>query len=376
VEANANSGDRMRLVGILASGPIIVQDVLPQSPADHAGLKTGDQILSVEGTPVLSLMTLSDYLNGHSSAPTHIQILRQGSPLELTLTAQKVTYSYPLAKIAPLGSKNVYVKCLPTFATEVDPSEAAVHTLTDLIVFDINAPEGEIPALEKIELGQSIRKVQDQSFSTLDQFIELTNARAYQIQLELELSSGESLNHVTLPASFRAEIEAPREQTLLGFSRKLEWDIAHPTPWRQISESLSMTWRVLMSLISSSSDVGIQNLMGPPGIIRTLHTFSMEDVRLVLAFTVLLNINLAVLNLLPIPVLDGGHILFATIARVRGRPLNRLFIAKLQGVFMLMLFALMLYVSFFDVRRWQGDNTMEKRMELDRAYIVSPKFKN
>jgi len=79
------------------------------------------------------------------------------------------------------------------------------------------------------------------------------------------------------------------------------------------------------------------------------------DIRLVLWFTILVNINLAVFNLLPIPVLDGGHMLFATIAKLRGRSLPANFIATTQSVFVVLLFSMIIYVSFFDVRRWARD---------------------
>ena len=64
-----------------------------------------------------------------------------------------------------------------------------------------------------------------------------------------------------------------------------------------------------------------------------------------------MNVNLAIFNLLPIPVLDGGHMLFATIGRLRGRALPSSFIVTTQSVFMVLLLSLVLYVSFFDVRR-------------------------
>jgi regulator of sigma E protease len=68
-------------------------------------------------------------------------------------------------------------------------------------------------------------------------------------------------------------------------------------------------------------------------------------------FTILININLAVFNLLPIPVLDGGQMLFATIGKLRGRALPVNFIMSAQSVFMVLLLSMILYVSFFDVRR-------------------------
>ena len=81
------------------------------------------------------------------------------------------------------------------------------------------------------------------------------------------------------------------------------------------------------------------------------------DIRLVLWFTILVNINLAIFNLLPIPVLDGGHMLFATVAKIRGRALPSNFIMTTQSVFMMLLLTMILYVSFFDVRRLVRDNT-------------------
>ena len=72
-----------------------------------------------------------------------------------------------------------------------------------------------------------------------------------------------------------------------------------------------MTWRTLASLVHPHSDIGISKLSGPVGIIRVFHLAAQADIRIVLWFTILVNINLAVFNLLPIPVLDGGHMLFA-----------------------------------------------------------------
>jgi Zn-dependent protease len=66
---------------------------------------------------------------------------------------------------------------------------------------------------------------------------------------------------------------------------------------------------------------------------------------------VLLNLNLAVLTLLPIPVLDGGHILLAIIEKVRGRPLSLRVTEAVTTAFALALISFMLYVSFFDARR-------------------------
>ncbi len=112
-----------------------------------------------------------------------------------------------------------------------------------------------------------------------------------------------------------------------------------------------MTIRTLSSLINPQSDIGISKLSGPVGIIRVFHLAAQADIRLVLWFTILVNINLAIFNLLPIPVLDGGHMMFATIGKLRGRALPTNFILTTQSVFMVLLFSMILYVTVFDVRR-------------------------
>jgi regulator of sigma E protease len=66
---------------------------------------------------------------------------------------------------------------------------------------------------------------------------------------------------------------------------------------------------------------------------------------------VLLNINLAVLNLLPVPVLDGGHIVMAIIERIRRKPISVKFVEWTTTGFALLLIGFMLYVTFFDIQR-------------------------
>ena len=76
-----------------------------------------------------------------------------------------------------------------------------------------------------------------------------------------------------------------------------------------------------------------------------------SDWRLALSFLVLLNINLAIINLLPIPVLDGGHIVMALVEQLFGRPLPRRLVEYTTTGFAVLLIGFMLYVSFNDVKR-------------------------
>jgi len=128
-----------------------------------------------------------------------------------------------------------------------------------------------------------------------------------------------------------------------------------------------MTFRTLGSLINPQSDIGLSKLSGPVGIVRVFHLAAQADLRLVLWFTILVNINLAIFNLLPIPVLDGGHMLFATLGKLRGRALPPNFVMTTQSLFMVLLFSMIIYVSFFDVRRLVRDNSAPPPVAEDPA---------
>ena len=86
--------------------------------------------------------------------------------------------------------------------------------------------------------------------------------------------------------------------------------ITHPTAWEQIEHSVGIMYTTITKVVSSQSDVGVQHLAGPIGIGKGYYQMltSPDGWKMALSFTVLFNINLAILNMLPFPVLDGGHI--------------------------------------------------------------------
>jgi regulator of sigma E protease len=148
--------------------------------------------------------------------------------------------------------------------------------------------------------------------------------------------------------------------------------MTHPSPITQITAPIVMTVRTLWSLINPSSDIGLSKLAGPVGIVRIFHSAAEAGFRAVLMFTILININLAVFNLLPIPVLDGGQMLFATIGKLRGRALPVNFIMTAQSVFMVLLFSMVIYVSFFDVRRIVRDVNTSRAEAASAAAPAAP----
>ena len=89
--------------------------------------------------------------------------------------------------------------------------------------------------------------------------------------------------------------------------------------------------------------------------------------RLAIWFSVLMNVNLALLNMLPIPVLDGGHILLAIIEGIRRKPISTRIISSIQTGCAVLLIAFMVYIAFYDVQDLPWKRSKEKPVELKFA---------
>jgi regulator of sigma E protease len=130
--------------------------------------------------------------------------------------------------------------------------------------------------------------------------------------------------------------------------------LVHPDPLEQIQSSVGQIVGTIGALLHRKSEIGVQQLGGAVMIARIYYNlFESEDGwRLALWFSVLFNVNLALLNLLPLPVLDGGHILFSLIEAVCRRPISAKILQSIQTGFAVVLIAFMLFIAFFDTSDW------------------------
>jgi regulator of sigma E protease len=127
--------------------------------------------------------------------------------------------------------------------------------------------------------------------------------------------------------------------------------IIKPSIGKQIKDTTKMMWITITSVVSPDSSIGIQHLSGPVGIGK-LQYFQLQmdyPILRIMSFLVLLNINLAILNMLPFPVLDGGHIVLATMEWIAKRPVRVKLLEVIQMGFVFLLFGIMLYVSSKDL---------------------------
>ena len=99
--------------------------------------------------------------------------------------------------------------------------------------------------------------------------------------------------------------------------------------------------------------VSVKSFAGPVGILGGWwNEFASGGMRRGLWLAVVLNINLAIFNLLPLPVLDGGHIVFALIEAVLRKPVNARFVHVVTTGFAALLIGFMLYITFNDIQKF------------------------
>ncbi|HSI34519.1 MAG: site-2 protease family protein [Phycisphaerae bacterium] len=101
-----------------------------------------------------------------------------------------------------------------------------------------------------------------------------------------------------------------------------------------------------------SRDVSPSNLMGPLGIFKAGHSFANRGGDWLIWFLAMISANLAVVNFLPIPIVDGGHFIFLLIEKIIGRPPSRKVLETAQLVGLLFIGFVFLYVTFNDISRF------------------------
>lgn len=368
VEINAVSGDQMRMIGVSPAETLNIAQVMEGAPAEDAGLKAGDQIVSVDGTRVYGILQLFDLLEATQGRAAQVEIQRDGVSEIVEVAPDIIQTTKPLLTLnTPEGTVDV----LPVFAELPGSTQAMQIEPAELTLFSKLSEN----AMGQARRGDTLVKVNGQKVHTLNGVVSLIGKHAgSDITLELKNAEGGAFN-VSYPAgSLSAKITAPKTRTMLGVVFQPEQILRHPNPIAQFVDITVTTFRTLSSLLSPSSDISVQHLSAAPGIARVIHQFSMQDIRLVLWLVTLLNINLAILNLLPIPVLDGGHILFAVIEKIRGKALPSKSVQSIQGAFMLMLLGLMLYVTAFDIQRWRGDAQSEDDRVLEQELYLPVEF--
>ncbi len=327
----------------------IVGEVIAGSPAENAGIHQGDKVIAINGKPVNGFA-------GSLDSITEGIILSKGKQIEFTIERPGIS--------APL-------KLISEFQT----------AKTQWFQRGGLRQVGIGPEIDHIELGSIVKgsPAEKAGFKDGDRLVSMNGQKfandeaavafikqigAQPIQFEI-IRAGQTLKLTATP-QVPSSPEGKGPMLGLGFygAPYQNQGIVHPGPIQQVSESLRMMWTTITSVIAPDSSIGVGHLSGPVGIAKMQYALlQMENGwRRILAFMVLFNVNLAVLNMMPFPVLDGGHITLAILEKISGRPVKAKPLEILQTICALALISLMLFVTSKDIG--DGFGHEEKHREV------------
>jgi RIP metalloprotease RseP len=370
VEVNAKSGDRYKESGIQPRTAVIVGTPAPGSPAEKAGLKAGDRILSIDGQPLNNTVEFRELLRKGGAKPRTLLVEQaDGVSAKVVITPQMTTTVNPVSIIAYGEDRRHSLILVPATRDLLSKDPEAVRD--QLMVLGVSPDD---PALaETLKIGTIVDKVdgRDQivSVRSLDGLVQAVGRAPRDLTLYWKRANGEAGN-LTLKKAQSVD-KQPVQHAQIGTYFVTQTELAYRNPWETCVGIVKSTFTTLGRLFDRGSDIQVKQLASVISITKTYYNLS-EDIRRVLWFTVLINLNLAVLNLLPIPVLDGGHMLIATIQRFTKGLLSNKAVIILQYTFMALLLSLMAYIILHDVRRCSGDSELQLKQQLLERHVYKP----
>src|SRR5881398_2709652 len=327
----------------------VIGYVLPDSPAEKAGLQPGDKILEVDGKPVRRFLGMNDSVSW--------DVVRSEGD-----------------KVAVKFQRNGNVQTV-----WVEPYKAETRGWRRKSVRQLLIYPAETPIIDKVEPKTPAAAA---GLRPRDIILGFDQTPIYNPVALLEYISKHPKDQLVLHVERGgASFDVPVRPTLLPTDGEMkprigiQWDttgkisIGHPNPIEQIYDSVTSTLKTIGAVASPKSDVKLQHLSGPVGIGRIYYLLFQNERgwQLALWFSVILNVNLAILNMLPIPVLDGGHIVLSIIESVRRKPVNMRVLEVVQTSCAAVIIGYMLYITFFDVQ-----DLPFVRKKLDQLEAQSP----
>jgi regulator of sigma E protease len=312
--------------------PAMIGTVTPNSIAEQKGLLSGDKVLSFNDGAIGSWQAFEESLKLSVGEPVKLGIKRDQAKFQVQFTLPQPEKDAFLIDVADsLLGVNLGIDVIIESVMPDSPAEKGLLQDGDKVLAVNGKPVKNVYAL--------IDEVGSHAGDNISLQVQRNNA-----QLQLQVTpktneAGRGLIGVRLMAKPWEEKvwqhKGVVESVTYGFTRT--WDVSVMT--------LEMFKRMLSSSISAD------NIGGPIAIAQMAGTSASHGMVYFVMFLAFFSVNLAILNLLPVPILDGGMLMFLALEQVRGKPLSVEIQMRFQMVGMLLIMSLMVFAFYNDIMR-------------------------
>lgn len=155
------------------------------------------------------------------------------------------------------------------------------------------------------------------------------------------------------------EITPALERPIIGISMDMTGTLTlpvHQALYAGITTTASVTWATVTGLLEFFKNIftgqaSFGEVSGPVGIVKMVGDASTLGLVYLISLTALISINLAVINILPFPALDGGRLLFILIESIKGSPIKPVVANSVNGIGFILLILLMVFVTYHDIAK-------------------------
>ena len=282
--------------------------ILPDSPAATAGLEPGDQVLAVDGRAIRHWGELDDAVARSGGRPFTLTIARQGRRQDVPVTPRRTPSRTPFGEATEVWSLGT-TPYLPPIVGEVRAGMPAADAGL--------RPRDRILALD----GQAIR--------TWDEMADIISKRPGEpVRLTID-RDGQTIELTVTPQATIERDPLGHETKIarIGITQSSPQTYLRLDPAAAIARGVQRTWDVAVLTVVSfwklvTGIIPASNIGGPLQIGVAAGQAAQEGFVPYAFLVAVISINLAILNLLPVPMLDGGHLLFFVIEGALGRPLS------------------------------------------------------
>ncbi|HVS18197.1 MAG TPA: site-2 protease family protein [Planctomycetota bacterium] len=296
------------------------------------GLREGDRLMEVDGAPIGRPLDLERVLLGEAaSRPVRVRVAREGRELESAsagpiAAAQRLDFVRDVALGYDLDSEVVMTT----------PASAAL--LAGMLDGDRILRVNGAPVSGWDEVRAAIRAHRGDRPLVLDVERRGEDGRASVVALAATLQPALSTDY---GLGFRTRTYVYQAT---GFGDAVRVGVA--SSWKFVVDTWLTLKRILFGQVSS------ENIGGIITIAHVSASWAEEGLAKLLFILCMLSMNLAFINVLPIPVLDGGHLFFLLVEKLKGSPVSERVLGYSQVVGVVLILSLMIYVTYNDLMRW------------------------